>query len=58
MGILDKIRGLLRGNKDTVKQGIDKTSNVVESKVGTKHADKVENVADKAKDAVDKLAGS
>jgi hypothetical protein len=57
MGMLDKIRGLVRGNKDTVKRGIDKTSDIVERKVGGKHADKVANAAEKAKDGVDKLAG-
>lgn len=55
MGFLDKLRGLIGGNKAKVKDGIDKASDTVESKVGAQHADKVENVAEKAKDAVDKL---
>ncbi|WP_116997539.1 antitoxin [Desertimonas flava] len=55
MGFLDKLRNLIGGNKTKVKQGIDKASDTVESKVGAKHADKVENVAEKAKDVVDKL---
>jgi len=55
MGFLDKIKSLIGGNKDKMKQGIDKASDTVESKVGAQHADKVENVAEKAKDAVDKL---
>lgn len=55
MGLLDKLKGLLGGNKNKVKGGIDKVSNVVESKVGDKHAGKVDMAADKAKDAIDKL---
>ena len=56
MGLMDKLKGLLRGRETQVKQGIDKASNAVESKVGDKHAAKVDQVAEKAKDAVDKLA--
>jgi hypothetical protein len=55
MGLLDKLKGLLGGNKNKVKSGIDKVSDVAESKVGEKHAGKVDMAADKAKDAVDKL---
>ncbi len=58
MSIMDKLKGLLKGRETQVKQGIDKASDVVEKKVGTEHADKVENVAEKAKDAVDQLSGS
>lgn len=56
MGLLDKIKGLLSGRQDQVKSGIDKGSDAVESKVGAEHAPKVENVGEKAKDEVDKLA--
>ena len=55
MGLLDKIKELLGGRKDQVKSGIDKGSDVIEKRVGDQHADKVEDVAEKAKDAVDKL---
>jgi hypothetical protein len=55
MGLLDKIKGLLGGRKDDMKSGIDKGSDMVEKRVGAQHADKVENVAEQAKDAVDKL---
>jgi hypothetical protein len=56
MGLLDKLKALLSGRKDEVKSGIDKTSDVVEEKVGPEHADKVEGAAEKAKDVVDDLA--
>lgn len=55
MGLLDRIKGLLSGRKEEIKSGIDKSSNFVGSKVGEKNAAKVENVAEKAKDTVDKL---
>ena len=55
MGFLDKVKSMIGGNKDTAKSGIDKASDTVQSKVGREHADTVEDVADKAKDQVDKL---
>jgi MT0933-like antitoxin protein len=54
MGIMDSIKGLFGGNKDKVKDGIDKTADVVDDKAGA-HADQVQKGADMAKDAVDKL---
>jgi hypothetical protein len=58
MGIMDKLKGLLKGREREVKQGIDTVSNKVEGAVGPKHAQKVDDISDKAKDAVDKLADS
>lgn len=58
MGIMDKIKGLLRGKESEVKKGIDTVSNKVEGAVGAEHAQKVDAVSDKAKDAVDKIAGT
>jgi hypothetical protein len=54
MGILDTIKSKLGGNKAQVKDGIDKAADVVGDKAGA-HADKVDQAADMAKDAVDKL---
>lgn len=56
MGFMDKVKGLLRGRQTQIKDGIDKTSDAVEKRVGAKHADKVERGATQAKDAIDKLA--
>jgi hypothetical protein len=42
MGILDKIKGLLKGNKAAVTQGVD-------------HADKIAAGADKVKDVINKI---
>jgi hypothetical protein len=55
MGLLDKIKELLGGRKAQIKSGIDRGSDAIEKRVGDQHAAKVENVAEKAKDAVDKL---
>ena len=55
MGIMDKIKGLLKGRETQVKSGIDTVSDKAEQAVGPKHAAKVDAVSDKAKDAVDSL---
>jgi hypothetical protein len=54
MGLLDTIKSKLGGNKTQAKQGIDKAADVVGDKAGA-HADKVQQGAEVAKDAVDKL---
>jgi hypothetical protein len=54
MGLLDTIKSKLGGNKAQAKQGIDKAADVVGDKAGA-HADKVQQGAEMAKDAVDKL---
>jgi len=56
MAFMDKLKGMVRGREKQVKQGIDKAADVVEKRVGAKNANKVDSVADRAKDAVDKLA--
>lgn len=56
MGFLDKIKGLIGGRKNEIKDGIDKGADAIGSKVGD-HADKVEAAAETAKDGVDKLSG-
>jgi MT0933-like antitoxin protein len=58
MGFMDKIRGLFKGREKQVKGGIDTVSDKVEEKVGPKHADQVDDASQKAKEAVDKLAGT
>lgn len=54
MGMFDKVKGLLRGNKGTVKGGIDKVADTAGGMAGG-HADKVDKAADMAKDTVDKI---
>ena len=55
MGLMDKIKGLVGGNKNAVKGGIDKASGVVQSKTPDSIDDKVEMGSKKAKDIVDGL---
>ena len=52
MGIMDKIKGLLKGRETQVKSGIDTVSDKAEQAVGPKHAAKVDAVSDKAKDCL------
>ena len=54
MGLFDSVKSKLGGNKTQVKQGIDKAADVAGDKAGA-HADKVQEGAKAAKDAVDKL---
>ena len=54
MGFMDSIKSKLGGNKAQVKQGVDKAADVVGDKAGD-HADKVQQGAEAAKDAIDKL---
>lgn len=55
MGLLDKIKSMIGGNKGKAKDTVDKASDVVEKKVGAEHADKVEAGSEKVKDVIDKL---
>ena len=55
MGLLDKIKGLMKGRKKDISQGIDKVADVVQSKTPDSQDDKVEGAAEKAKDIVEKL---
>ena len=57
MGILDKVKDLIGGNKKAAKDGVDKAAGAAKGVVGDKHEGKVDDVADKAKDAIDKLPG-
>jgi hypothetical protein len=50
MGILDKLKGLVRGNKSEVEKGIDKVADVAKDKIG--HDKEVDKAADTAKDAL------
>ncbi len=54
MGILDTIKGKFGGKKPQVKQGIDTAADKVDDKL-PQHADKIQQGAKVAKDAVDKL---
>ena len=58
MGIsdfIDKAKDLVSGNKEKVKEGIDKAAEVVDEKTDGKYSDNVDQGAEAAKDAVDNL---
>jgi hypothetical protein len=55
MGFLDKLKGLVRGRKSQIEKGIDKAADIAEKKLPDNVAGKVDDVAEKAKDALDKL---
>ena len=57
MGLLDKVKGLVGGNKNAVKGGIDKVNDVVESRTPDSVDAQVTAAAEKAKDSIDKIDG-
>ncbi len=57
MGLLDKAKGLLGGNKDAAKQAVDKVADAVESKTPDSIDAQVEKGAEMAKDVIDKVDG-
>ena len=54
MGFLDKAKNLANKNKDKIAQGVDKATDVVDSKTGGKHTDKLNKVDKAARDFADK----
>lgn len=55
MGFTDKIKGLIGGNKQAVKDGVDKAADLVQSKTPDSVDAQVEKGADVVKDVVDKI---
>lgn len=55
MGILNKIKGMLSGNKAKVKQGVDAGAEQVKKVVPDQHDAKVDQAADAVEKAIDKL---
>ena len=55
MGMLDKIKGWLGGNKNAVKGVIDKAADAVQKVTPDSVDDKVETAAEKAKGVVDDI---
>ena len=53
MGLLDKIKGMLGGNVDKVKDGIDKAGDMVDDKTGGKFTDKIEMAEEKIGEVVE-----
>ena len=57
MGLLDKIKGMLGGNADKVKDGIEKAGDMVDEKTDGKFADKVDMAQEKIGDVLEDQAG-
>ena len=55
MSFLDKVKGLVSGNKSAVKGGLDKGAAVVERKTPDSMDANVKMAAEKGKDVVDGL---
>jgi MT0933-like antitoxin protein len=54
MGLMDTIRGWFGGNKQEVKEGIDKGADAIKEQVPDQYDAQVDKGAEAAKDAVDK----
>jgi hypothetical protein len=57
MGLLDKIKGLLGGNKKAAKGAVDKVADVIQSKTPDSVDDKVDMAAEKVKDIIENVSG-
>ena len=55
MGLMDTIKGWFGGNKQQVKEGIDKGADEINEKVPDQYDGQVDAGAEEAKDAVDKI---
>jgi hypothetical protein len=55
MGLLDTLKGMLKGNADKVKGGIDKAGDMIDDKTGGKFGDKIEMAEEKVGDMLDQV---
>jgi hypothetical protein len=58
MGLLDTIKGLVKGNKKTIIEGVDKAADLIQSKTADDVDAQVEKGASVVKDLVEKLDDS
>lgn len=54
MGLLDKLKSALSGNKDKAEGAIDKAGDMADDKTGGKYTGQVDKAQEKAKDMLDK----
>ncbi|MFT4989042.1 MAG: hypothetical protein ACI9BK_001816 [Acidimicrobiales bacterium] len=57
MGLLDKIKGMLGGNVDKVKDGIGKAGDMIDEKTGGEFTDKIEMAEEKIGEMIEDQAG-
>ena len=55
MGLLDKMKGMVSGNKNKAKQGVDAAADQAKKVAPDEHDAKVDKAADAADDAIDRL---
>jgi MT0933-like antitoxin protein len=55
MGFMDKLKGLTKGHKKEIDQGIDKAADLAASKAPDQIDGHIGTAAEKAKEVVDKL---
>jgi hypothetical protein len=55
MGLLDTIKGLVKGNKKTIIEGVDKAADMIQTKTSDDVDAQVEKGASVVKDLVEKL---
>jgi hypothetical protein len=55
MGILDKARDALGKNRGKIDEGIQKAAKLAKEKTGGQHADKIDRIAEKGKEALDRM---
>ena len=53
MGIMDKVKNLISGNKEKVSEGVDTAKDAVKEKTPDQVDGAVDTAAEKAKDAVE-----
>lgn len=58
MGLLDTIKGLVKGNKKTIIEGVDKAADLIQSKTSNDVDAQVEKGASVVKGLVEKLDDS
>ena len=56
MGLLDNIKGALKGNADKVQDGIEKAADVIDDKTDGKYSDQIDMAEEKIGDVVEGLA--
>jgi hypothetical protein len=55
MGLMDKVKGMVSGNKDKAKQGVNTGAAQAKKVVPDAHDKRVDQAADAANDQIDKL---
>ncbi len=56
MGLLDKIKGMLGGNADKAKAGLEKAGDMVDEKTGGKFTDKIDMAEEKIGEVIEDQA--